>query len=275
MTIALGLSSIVLYSAATVLLGVRLLSAHGARAVLRNGLAGAAVLALCLHGALLYQGIVTDAGLNLGFSNAASLIAWVIVLFLIIAAATKPVEDLGLFVLPLAALTIVLSLAWPDKELLKVPGDLGVGVELHIVISVLAYSILAIAACQAVVLAYQEQGLRRKRAARLMLRLPPLQTQESLLFQLIGLGFFLLSLSLVSGIMFLEDMFAQHLVHKTVLSIMAWVVFAVLLWGRWRFGWRGRTAIWWSLSGFFTLMLAYFGTKLVLEVILGRSWYVS
>jgi ABC-type uncharacterized transport system permease subunit len=100
--------------------------------------------------------------------------------------------------------------------------------------------------------------------------LPPLQTLEFSMFQIIAFGFFLLSLGLISGLMFLKDMFAQHLVHKTVLSIIAWLVFAILLWGRHRFGWRGRTAIRYTLSGFGSLMLAYFGSKLVLELILHR-----
>ena len=148
----------------------------------------------------------------------------------------------------------------------------GLGLDLHIVISVLAYSLLAIAACQALLLAYQDRRLRRKQPGRVLHVLPPLQVQESLLFQLIGVGFFMLSLSLVSGVMFVEDIFAQHLAHKTALSLVAWVVFGVLLWGRWRHGWRGRTAIRWSLAGAVFLALAYFGSKLVLELVLGRSW---
>jgi ABC-type uncharacterized transport system permease subunit len=93
---------------------------------------------------------------------------------------------------------------------------------------------------------------------------------ETLLFQLIGVGFVLLSMALVTGAIYMENMFAQHLVHKTILSIIAWLVFATLLWGRWRFGWRGRTAIRWTLSGFALLALAYLGSKLVLEIILNR-----
>ena len=119
-------------------------------------------------------------------------------------------------------------------------------------------------------LALQDRQLRKKRPIRIMHALPPLETMETLLFQIIGIGFFLLSLSLMSGLMFLEDIFAQHLVHKTVLSIVAWLVFAILLWGRWHFGWRGRKAIAWTLGGFVALMLAYFGTKIVLELILHR-----
>ena len=91
---------------------------------------------------------------------------------------------------------------------------------------------------------------------------------EVLLFQFLGFGFLCLSASLLTGFFYLEDIFAQHLVHKTVLSIVGWVILAVLLFGRFRFGWRGRTAIRWTLSAFAFLMLAFFGSKLVLEFIL-------
>jgi ABC-type uncharacterized transport system permease subunit len=87
---------------------------------------------------------------------------------------------------------------------------------------------------------------------------------------MISVGFVLLSAALVTGFLFLEDMFAQHLAHKTVLSILAWLAFGILLWGRYRFGWRGRPAIRWTLVGFAVLVLAYFGSKAVLELLLRR-----
>jgi ABC-type uncharacterized transport system permease subunit len=99
-----------------------------------------------------------------------------------------------------------------------------------------------------------------------------LETLERLLFQLIALGFVLLTVSLLSGLAFVDDLFAQHLVHKTTLSITAWLIFGLLLWGRWRYGWRGRKAVRLTLAGIILLLLAYFGSKLVLETILGRSW---
>lgn len=141
--------------------------------------------------------------------------------------------------------------------------------ELHVLISVSAYSILILAALQAVLLRVQDSHLHGKHPGGFVRLLPPLQTMERLLFQIIGIGFLLQSLSLLTGFIFLEDMFAQHLVHKTVLSVAAWVVFAVLLWGRWRFGWRGRVAIRWTLTGVLFLLIAYLGSKLVLELILG------
>jgi len=119
-------------------------------------------------------------------------------------------------------------------------------------------------------MAVQDYYLRHKKPLKVMRHLPPLQVMETLLFQLIITGFVLLTLSLLSGAIFVENMFAQHLAHKTLLSSLAWLVFAGLLWGRWQYGWRGRIVLQWTLTGFMVLMLAYLGSKLVLELILQR-----
>ncbi len=136
--------------------------------------------------------------------------------------------------------------------------------QLHVVLSVLGAGLLTLAAAQAVTLALQDALLHGKSAHRLVQALPPLQTMERALFVLIALGFFMLSLSLLSGLLFVEDLMAQHLAQKTVLSVAAWTLFGGLLWGRWRWGWRGRTAVRWTLAGYAVLILAYFGTKLLL-----------
>nr|VFK64630.1 MAG: ABC-type uncharacterized transport system, permease component [Candidatus Kentron sp. TC] len=268
-----SLTGIFLYLVATVLLGLDLASNPPAwkRGAIRLGVIVTAVPGAMLHGVALYQAVLTSAGLNLGFFTVASLVAWGIVLVLLMGAMARPLANLGILVLPLAATMAAMALVYPGQHLLS--EGTGLGVAIHIVISILAASVLGIAAFQSLFLAFQERSLRRKRLGSVLGIFPPLRTQESILFQLIGFGFFLLSLSLVSGMTFLNDMFAQHLVHKTVLSLLAWVAFAVLLWGRQRFGWRGRKVIRWSLLGFLTLILAYFGSKLVLEVILGRAWY--
>jgi len=121
-------------------------------------------------------------------------------------------------------------------------------------------------------LALLDRRLRSRKPLGSLAILPSVEALESGTFYALGAGFAVLTLALFSGFIFVEDMFAQDLSRKTILSCLAWVVFAVLLFGRWRFGWRGRTAMRWTLSGFALLGLAYFGSKLVLESILGRHW---
>jgi ABC-type uncharacterized transport system permease subunit len=270
-TLALAIMSVTLYVAATLLLGRRLSTWQGALQGAAPKLPMIALLAVALHGVLLYAGVVTESGLRLGIFDAASLVAWVAALLLIVGALRRPLDNLGLLVLPLAALLILPSVIWPDTR--QPSSERNLGTEVHVLVSVLAFALLTIAACQSMLLAYQEHRLSQKRPGGLMHLLPPLKIQEELLFQLIALGFFLLTLSLATGVAFVADMLAQHLAHKTVLSIIAWLIFAVLLWGRWRHGWRGRTAVRLSLAGFAVLGLAYFGTKLVLELILERHWF--
>ncbi|KAF0190995.1 MAG: ABC transporter permease [Gammaproteobacteria bacterium] len=259
----------ILYVTTGVLLAYRL--SRGAAAIPPRG--GIILLlgtsAVALHALFLSLNILTADGLNFSFFNAVSLLSWLIAVLFLLATLTSPVENLGIVILPLAALAILLETVLPSQHTLIQHAATGIGV--HILISILAYSLLAIAAVQAILLAIQDRHLRNRHPGGFIRALPPLNTMETLLFQLIGVGFTLQSVSLVTGFVYMESMFAQHLAHKTVLSIIAWSVFATLLWGRWRFGWRGRVAIRWTLSGFVALMLAYLGSKLVLELILQRS----
>lgn len=230
----------------------------------------AAAAAVLLHAIALYDLISGPQGLDLGFFNALALVG-LLVACIGLAAFLKPAfENLGLVLFPAAGASI-LSAELLTHDVLMLRG-IGWPLYTHIVFSLLAYSLLSVAALQALLLAVQERRLRRGAAGGFLSALPPLQEMERFLFQLIAVGFALLTLALFTGFIFVHNLFEQHLVHKTVLSLLAWLVFAVLLWGRWRFGWRGRTAIRWTLSGFLTLMLAYFGSKLVLELILGRHW---
>lgn len=222
-----------------------------------------------LHALVIHSTVMTPQGMNFSFFNALSLLSWLVAVLLLLASIRKPVENLGIAVLPLAALALSLQFWVPEHKV--VPDDAVVGLNLHIFISILAFSVLNIAAIQALLLALQTRQLRNRQPGGFVRALPPLETMETLLFQIIGLGFMLQTLSLISGFAFLRDMFAQHMVHKTVLALAAWVVFGILLWGRWRFGWRGRTAVRWTLGGFITLLLAYIGSKLVLELVLGKQ----
>jgi len=224
--------------------------------------------ALLLHAGLLYLSLHTMQGVNFSFFNAVSFAAWVVSLLYLLAALSKPIESLGMVLLPIAAMTLLLDYFFPGVRLL--PPDTNWELRAHVISSILAYSVLAMAAVQAVLLAIQDRHLRKHHPGGFIRALPPLQTMEGLMLEMITIGFILLTLALTSGFLFLDDMFAQHLVHKTLLSIIAWLAFAVLLWGRYRFGWRGRTAIRWTLTGFIVLALAYFGSKAVVELILKR-----
>lgn len=238
---------------------------------LRNAkpwLMSATLIAVILHALVLKLEIFQPAGLDLSFFNVLSLVAGLVTLLLIATSVLRPLENLTIVVLPLTSAAIILKLFFHEQHIML--QDAPVGLDLHITLSILAYSLLTIAAVQSLLLYVQDSHLHNKHPGGFIRSLPPLQTMEDVLFQLITLGFILLSLALLSGAVFVENIFAQHLVHKTVLSIAAWLVFAVLLWGRRRFGWRGRIAIRWTLSGFVVLMLAYFGSKLVAELILKR-----
>jgi ABC-type uncharacterized transport system permease subunit len=267
--IALATLAIVLYLLTSAALTVRLARCDSGPCIHRGLVLLLGFGAVVLHAAVLYPALVTGQGLDLGFFNAASLTALLTVSVLLLAAIRQPVENLGIPVLPVAAATVALASWYPGQRAVITTSSWQLDV--HILFSVLAYSLFALAAVQAVLLAIQDHHLRNRHPGGFIRSLPPLQIMERLLFQMIGSGFTLLSLALLTGILFLEDIFAQHLVHKTILSITGWVIFGVLLWGRWRFGWRGRTAIRWTLSGFMFLVLAYFGSKLVLELILQRT----
>ena len=175
----------------------------------------------------------------------------------------------GALVLPLAAIAPLVPVVWTGQA---VPASTA-SAHIHAAISILTYAVLSLAALQALILAWQEHRLRTKRPGGAMRTLASLDTQERWLFRLVGVGFFLLSLSLASGFMFVQDMLAQHLAHKTVLSCIAWAIFGALLWGRRRHGWRGQTAVRWCLGGFAVLALAYFGSRWILEVLLDQRWY--
>jgi ABC-type uncharacterized transport system permease subunit len=265
----IALGSIVAYLGSAGLVGWRMFhrELYPANNV-RLAALGLGFIGLLLHTWLLYHAIFSHAGLNFAFFNALSLASWTVVASLLLSSLTKPIENLGLVILPLAALTVGLDLMYPSVGFMSEEATWIL--KLHVLLSMLAYSMLTLAAVQAVLLAVQDRALRRRKPNSFIRSLPPLMTMEALLFEMIGIGFTLLTLALLSGFAFLENMFAQHLVHKTVLSVMAWLVFGGLLLGRRVWGWRGQKAIRWTLSGFLLLILAYFGSKFVLELLLNR-----
>ncbi|PQA52226.1 cytochrome C assembly family protein [Amnimonas aquatica] len=225
-------------------------------------------LALLQHGGVMYGLMIQPGGLHFGFFTIAVLHAWLLAVLALLVNLHRPVQGIYLVALPLAAFE--LSLGVIGHERAPVPAPLTPAVQGHILLSLLAYSILSISALQAILVSWQESALRRHRRG-LLLALPALQTMEKMLFELIALGFGLLTLAIGSGFIVLDDMLAQHVAHKTVFSLVAWLIFAILLLGRhWR-GWRGRMAVRFTLIGFVLLLIGFVGTKFVLELVLARA----
>lgn len=226
-----------------------------------------AIAAVVLHAMLLYANVRAVGGLNLALAGAFASVMWVVAVLYVLAAVSRPIENLGVFVLPLTAATVLLEWWSPNVVATRLTST---PQALHILISILAYSLLCLAAVQSLMLLAQENQLRHKHTQGFIRALPPMQTMEQIMFQMIGLGFALLTLTLVSGVFFSETVFGTPfaLTHHIVLAALGWLVYAMLLLGRWRLGWRGRIAVRWTLGGFALLVLGYFGTKFVLEVVL-------
>ena len=230
-----------------------------------------------LHSYLLYTGLFAAAELRFGFSQAMSVTLWLTVLIYWAESLIYDVKGMQALVLPLAAVCALLPAFFPGPE---TPAYTQTFVfRIHLLVAMLAYSLFTIAALHATLMTVLERRLHGGKHAGPAeslggpwASLPPLMTLEALLFRILTLGFVLLSLTLVSGFVFSEELFGQaaRFNHKTVFGVISWIIFAALLVGRYGWGWRGRTALRWTLAGFAALLLAYVGSMFVLEVILGR-----
>ncbi len=263
-TTTLGIISICAYITSTILLAKDTFKNSANRSSIAP-----AWLAVFLHFSYTFSLFIQQQNLNFSFFNIASTISSLVALLLLFASLNKSVEKLGLAIFPLASITLLIAILLPtQKYILQINSW---QMSLHILSSIIAFSLLTIAALQAILLATQELQLRNHPPKRFIQTLPPMETMESLLFQMIATGIFFLTISLISGFIFIEDLFAQHLAHKTILAIVAWITFSSLLIGKVKYGWRGQTAVKWTLAGFSLLLLAYFGSKFVLEVILQKT----
>lgn len=222
-----------------------------------------ATIAVVVHGWLVINQTGLPHGLYLPLFTSVSATSLTIVLLHIALCMRQPADYLGLAVYPVAAVSAIVSQASGGGT----PID-GTAIQIHVLLSLVSYGLLSLAAAQALLVAIQRHFLATQRPGGFIRVLPPLDTTERLLFILLSAGFVILSFALLSGFLYLEDMFDQRLVHKTILSCVGWAIFGVLLFGRWQFGWRGKKAVHWTLAGFGVLILAYFGTKVIIEIIL-------
>jgi len=226
--------------------------------------------AIAIHAGLITSAVFTGDGVNLSLANALSAVAALIALLSWLGTLTHALPGVAAVAFPVAAIGVLLPALFPSLHRLTFVS--GPWAALHIAVALLAYTLLMVAALQALVLMALEKRLHRGLPDPGPDSLPPLLTLERSLFRLVTAGYALLTLTVMSGALFSEQIFGKPLTfnHKTVFSLLSWMVFGGLLYGRHRYGWRGRTALKWILAGSALLLLAYFGSKFVLEVVLGR-----
>ncbi|SDX24775.1 cytochrome C assembly family protein [Marinobacter mobilis] len=265
-TLILAVTSLFLYSVGTALQALSFRGKIQPHVVVTNVLGA---LALISHGLLIAESTLNEDGLDVGFFQSAVLISWLIVALQLAFNLRKPVQTLTLGTYPLAGLTILLSLATPTPS--HVIAEDNYGVLSHIVLSITAYSLFTLAAAQAGILYFQNRQLKHNYNSLFVRNLPPLQTMESVLFEMVWAGVVLLVLAIVTGAVFVDDLFAQKLAHKTVFSLISLAVFVALLVGRYTRGWRGITASRWTLAGCALLMLGFYGSKFVVELLFHQA----
>jgi ABC-type uncharacterized transport system permease subunit len=233
----------------------------------------AILVPLALHTWLIYDMFWAQAELRFGFGQALSMMLWLAVIIYWVESRFLQLEGLQAPVLALAAVCVPLPALFPG--LASPPSAIMHSTEfrLHLALAMIAYGLFTIAALHALLMTLMERRLHGGALVGPLAAMPPLLTMERLLFRVILAGFAFLTLTLLTGIVFSETLFgrAMKFDHKTVFAVASWFIFAALLAGRYFYGWRGRTALRWTLAGFVALLLAYVGSRFVLEVILQRS----
>ncbi len=232
---------------------------------------GLICLTLAAHAVSLWQAINPTDGTRISLGTTASLIGAVIAIAALFSSRRVSLRGVTAIMLVMAGL---LALAGNlGNEGASAAGSYDRWyLYAHVVLSVVAYAMLSVAAVLAVLMTVKDRLIRSGTPGTFPSLMPPLETMDTALFGAIGVGVAALTLSIFSGMIFVDNLFAQHLVHKTTLTLLSLVVFGTLLAGRWRFGWRGRKAVKLTLWGFVTLLLAYFGSRVILEVVLERQW---
>jgi len=229
------------------------------------------LIALLFHAVSLREGIFPAGVMHFGFATALSAMLWLALSLYWVESFYIRIDGLPLLGLPAATICVLLPSLVPEEHVIANAANPAFRV--HFLMAMLAYSLFTIAALHALLMTALEKNLHRGQLSPLLASLPPLMTMERLLFRLIHVAFVLLTLTLLSGVFFSEDLFGKPLTvsHKTVFALISWLTFGALLLGRYLRGWRGKVALRWTLAGFATLLLAYVGSYFVLDVLLHRA----
>ncbi|MGP5120997.1 cytochrome C assembly family protein [Psychrobacter alimentarius] len=229
---------------------------------------GLLMVGMLAHAALLYPYVVTLYGLNFNLFNIVSLISLLFLFFYFLFCLYRPIVSLGILAAPTAL--VGLTVGYIGRAPYQPITNISIGLEAHILLSLAAYCVLLMAAIQALFLRLQIRELKHHTIHRFWVnKLPSLQSMEGLLFDMLLVGFILLSIALGIGFIYVDDLMAQHIVHKTVFSLLSWLLFGTLLVGNWRAGWRGKRAANITIYAFILLAIGFVGSKFVLELLLG------
>ncbi|MFQ3229864.1 inner membrane protein YpjD [Reinekea sp.] len=225
-----------------------------------------AIIGLSAHSAALLSEMYFEGMLSFSLLNALSICVWMIIAVVVVSSSSKPLQNLFPFFMPFGAVLLLIGLFTPQPLLLK---SYSSGMVIHIFLALLAYSVMVIATVQALLVSFQNRRLHNHQLKnRLSELLPPLQTMERLLFEWVLVGFLLLTLAILTGALYVENFFAQHLLHKTVLTIVSWGFFLYVLVAHYFLGVRGTRASRLIYVGFSFLIVAFVGSKFVLEYLL-------
>jgi ABC-type uncharacterized transport system permease subunit len=221
-----------------------------------------AAVACVVHGLLLMGTMIDETGVHIGLGVSLSLAGWLSAMLILASSVSKPVESLGLIIFPLSLIGLLLPAWLPPPHLLS--HEIGV----HVLLSLIAFTLIGLAAAQAALLMVQEKRLRDRQWQGVIGTFPPLALMERMQFEWLVAGFISLSLALVTGVLFVDNLVEQHLAHKALFTVLTWLLVAVLLWGHYRLGWRGQRAAQLTLWGYGLLVVGYAGSQFVLEVVL-------
>lgn len=232
------------------------------------------LLGLFVHFETLLNDIAQQNGLSLSLVNIISLIGFQLALIAIIAAFNKSLRGFAggvIFIASLSALLSIWSINQWGQSNVEIKA-MSWQIKTHVLSSLFAYGLLCTGAIISLFALIQDNRLKTRKITSLNALFAPLEMTENLLSNITKAGFSSLFIAIFSGVIFIDNIFSQHLAHKTILSIAALIMFGILIFGRNFYGWRGRSAIYLYLVAFFTLGISYFGTRFILENILGKSW---
>ncbi len=227
--------------------------------------------ALTIHAGALYFEMFGDGSVHFSFAVAISVILWLAVVLHGFESLAHRQRGLLALILPITSACVLLPLIFPaEHPLVHIGSHL---FRVHFILAMLAYGVFLLATLQACLLWIAERDLHHPQRLTAAPRFPPLLRMENLLFRMLGIAFLLLTASLATGLLISEQFYGQWIRadHKTIFAVLSWLIFGALLLGRRLRGWRGRKATGWTIAGFMSLLLAYVGSRFVLEVLLDRS----